>query len=131
MSPAQGSLLKGHLCIVESRAFHLPAHPLLPGLWFQVFLKDLSTCARPTPLMRLGLWLGSWPKTRQRLLGWGGGREYRMGQLPLGAAKMSLAAVGVVKGLGDSPLTQPGTNTLLPLTHAPWPATLQACQSSE
>ena len=30
-------------------------------------------------------------------LGWGGGRELRMGQLPLEAAKMSLAAVGVVR----------------------------------
>lgn len=42
-----------------------------------------------------------------------------MGQLPLEAAKMFLAAVGVGRGLGDSPLTQPGTNTLLPLTHPP------------
>lgn len=46
-------------------------------------------------------------------------KDAGMGQLPLEAAKMSLAAIGVGKGLGDSPLTQPGTNTLLPLTQYP------------
>lgn len=66
MSPAQGSLLKGHRCIVESRV----PHPPLPVLWFQVFLKDLSTCIGSAPVVRgLGLWLGSWRKTRQELLG--------------------------------------------------------------
>ncbi|XP_059524915.1 acetylcholine receptor subunit epsilon isoform X3 [Myotis daubentonii] len=29
---------------------------------------------------------------------------------------------GAVRGLGDSPLTRPGTNTPPPLTHEPWPA---------
>lgn len=41
------------------------------------------------------------------MLGWGEGREHRMRQLSLEADKMSLAAVGVVRGLGDSPLTRP------------------------
>lgn len=65
------------------------------------------------------------------MLGWSGGRELRMGQLLLVAAKTFLAAVGVEKGLCDSSLRQPGTNTPLPITHTAWPAPLQACQSSE
>ena len=68
-----------------------PSTPPLPGLWFQLFLKDLPTSIRPAPVIR-----GSWLEPRQR--GWdGGGREFRMGQLPLDAAKMSLAAAGVAR----------------------------------
>lgn len=37
------------------------SHPLLLGLWLQVPLRRGSH-----------LWLGSWPKTRQRMLDWGG-----------------------------------------------------------
>ena len=75
-----------------------PSTPPLPGLWFQVFLKDLPTSIDPAPVMRgLGLGLDSWLKPRQRRLGWSGGREFRMGQLPLEAAKMSLAAAGVAR----------------------------------
>ena len=87
--------------LLESRALH--THCQACGS--RCFLKDLSTCIRPVSVMRgLGLWLGSWPKSRQRLLGWGEGRELRMGQLPLEEARMSLAAaVGVVRGLGVSP----------------------------
>lgn len=39
MSPAQGSLFKGHQCMLKAG----PPIPLQPGLWFQVLLKDLFT----------------------------------------------------------------------------------------
>lgn len=44
-------------------------------------------------------------KAKDAGLGRGRGRKHRMGQLPLEAAKMSPAAGGVSRGLGDSPLT--------------------------
>lgn len=48
-----------------------PSTPPLPGLWFQVFLKDLPTSIGPAPVMRRsGLGLDSWPKPRQT--GWDG-----------------------------------------------------------
>lgn len=118
MSPAQGGLLKGHQRMFRAGPPPAPtARLVVPGA-----LQGPAPAPGCSGRKKVGSVAAAPAKQRAKDAG--------MGQLPLGAAKMSLAAVAVGRGLGDSPLTQPGTNTRLPPSHT-LACPPKACQGSE
>lgn len=85
-----------------------------------MFLKDLPTSIGPAPVMRGSGWAGQLAEAQADRLGWGGAGNSGWGiVLPLEAAKMSLAAVGVVRVPELTPSSPHSCTLACPLRRLP------------